>query len=104
MKRAIPNVLRFTLCCVLLHAGFCFCGWVVLGPYHIKFRSLSSTSECLFVIMNSDDLFATFAITNNNLIWWFSRKCVYFHQNVYISLFISVIMDSYETTADMGLP
>lgn len=106
MKRAIPNVLRFTLCCVLLYAGFCFCGWVVLGPYHIKFRSLSSTSECLFAMMNGDDLFATFAITNtnNNLIWWFSRIYLYIFISMFIyvviSLFISVIMDSYETVKD----
>ncbi|GFY24381.1 mucolipin-3 [Trichonephila clavipes] len=91
MKRAIPNVLRFTLCCVLLYAGFCFCDWVVLWPYHIKFRSLSSTSECLFAMMIGDDLFTTFTITNtnNNLICWFSRKFVYFHQHVYICRHIS---------------
>ncbi|XP_015914357.1 mucolipin-3 [Parasteatoda tepidariorum] len=106
MKRAIPNVLRFTLCCVLLYSGFTFCGWVVLGPYHIKFRSLSSTSECLFAMMNGDDLFATFAITNtnNNLIWWFSRFYLYTFISLFIyvviSLFISVIMDSYETVKD----
>ncbi|GBO39724.1 Mucolipin-3, partial [Araneus ventricosus] len=106
MKKAIPNVLRFTLCCVLLYAGFCFCGWVVLGPYHIKFRNLSSTSECLFAMMNGDDLFATFAITNtnNDLIWWFSRIYLYTFISMFIyvviSLFISVIMDSYETVKD----
>ncbi|KAG8195843.1 hypothetical protein JTE90_008536 [Oedothorax gibbosus] len=106
MKRAIPNVLRFTLCCILLYSGFVFCGWVVLGPYHIKFRSLSSTSECLFAMMNGDDLFATFAITNtnNNLIWWFSRIYLYTFISMFIyvviSLFISVIMDSYETVKD----
>lgn len=106
LKRAIPNVLRFTLCCILLYAGFCFCGWVVLGPYHIKFRNLSTTSECLFAMMNGDDLFATFAITNtnNDLIWWFSRIYLYVFISMFIyvviSLFISVIMDSYETVKD----
>ncbi|XP_054719335.1 mucolipin-3-like [Uloborus diversus] len=106
LKRALPNVLRFTLCCILLYAGFCFCGWVVLGPYHIKFRNLSTTSECLFAMMNGDDLFATFAITNtnNDLIWWFSRIYLYVFISMFIyvviSLFISVIMDSYETVKD----
>lgn len=106
LKRAIPNVLRFTLCCILLYAGFCLCGWVVLGPYHIKFRNLSTTSECLFAMMNGDDLFATFAITNTNseLIWWFSRIYLYFFISMFIyvviSLFISVIMDSYETVKE----
>lgn len=106
LKRALPNVLRFTLCCILLYAGFCLCGWVVLGPYHIKFRDLSTTSECLFAMMNGDDLFATFAITNTNsdLIWWFSRIYLYVFISMFIyvviSLFISVIMDSYETVKD----
>ena len=106
LKTAIPNVLRFTLCCILLYAGFCLCGWVVLGPYHIKFRNLSTTSECLFAMMNGDDLFATFAITNTNsdLIWWFSRIYLYLFISMFIyvviSLFISVIMDSYETVKD----
>lgn len=106
LKRAIPNVLRFTLCCILLYAGFCICGWVVLGPYHIKFRNLSTTSECLFAMMNGDDLFATFAITNtdSDLIWWFSRIYLYIFISMFIyvviSLFISVIMDSYETVKD----
>ncbi|KAH9521899.1 Mucolipin-2 [Dermatophagoides farinae] len=37
-----------------------FCGWVVLGPHHLKFRTLSSTLECLFSLINGDDMFATF--------------------------------------------
>ncbi|KAH9516372.1 Mucolipin-2, variant 3 [Dermatophagoides farinae] len=45
----------------ILLLGFCFCGWVVLGPHHLKFRTLSSTLECLFSLMNGDDMFATFA-------------------------------------------
>lgn len=109
LKQALPNVLRFMLCCVLLYCGFCFCGWIVLGPYHLKFRSLSSTSECLFAMMNGDDLFATFAITDTNstLIWWFSRIYLYLFISMFIyvviSLFISVIMDSYETVKDYYL-
>jgi hypothetical protein len=86
-----------------LDSGFCFCGWVVLGPYHFKFRTISRTSECLFALMNGDDLFATFAITDTNslLIWWFSRLYLYgfilLFIYVVLSLFIAIIMDSYET-------
>ncbi|XP_067130928.1 mucolipin-3-like [Centruroides vittatus] len=107
IKRALPNVMRFMLCAILLYSGFCFCGWLVLGPYHIKFQSLSSTSECLFSMMNGDDLFATFAIINtqNSLIWWFSRFYLYLFISLFIyvviSLFISVIMDSYETIKEV---
>jgi hypothetical protein len=37
-----------------------FAGWLILGPYHFKFGSIMSTSECLFSLINGDDMFATF--------------------------------------------
>ncbi|CAG2115488.1 unnamed protein product [Medioppia subpectinata] len=106
LKHALPHVLRFLLCALILYSGFCFCGWVVLGPYHYKFRTISRTSECLFALMNGDDLFATFAITNtkSSIIWWFSRLYLYgfivLFIYVVLSLFIAIIMDSYETIKD----
>lgn len=94
--------------------GFCFCGWVVLGPYHLKFRTLSRASECLFSLMNGDDMFATFYITDYGqhlMIWWFSRFYFYLFICLFIyvvlSLFIAIIMDSYETIKDYyenGMP
>nr|MBE5724883.1 transient receptor potential cation channel, mucolipin ortholog [Cucujiformia] len=59
LEKAAPQVARFLLCAILIYAGFTFCGWLVLGPYHMKFRSLSTTSECLFSLINGDDMFAT---------------------------------------------
>lgn len=103
LKRALPNVLRFLICAIMLFVGSCFCGWIVLAPYHIKFRTLSRTAECLFSIMNGDDMFATFALldTNLDLIWYFSRIFLYTFLLVFVyivvSLFISVIMDTFET-------
>ncbi|CAN8018399.1 unnamed protein product, partial [Ixodes persulcatus] len=107
MRKALPNILRFLSCALLLYCGFCFCGWVVLGPHHIKFRSFSMTSECLFALMNGDDMFATFAImsVNSGIIWWFSRIYLYLFLILFIycviSLFLSVIMDSYETIREI---
>ncbi|XP_015910067.1 mucolipin-3-like [Parasteatoda tepidariorum] len=103
LKKALPNVLRFLICAVFLFLGYTFCGWIVLGPYHIKFRTLSRTAECLFAIMNGDDMFATFALLDTKLdvIWWFARFYLYSFLLIFIyvvvSLFISVIMDTYET-------
>ncbi|XP_035225039.1 mucolipin-3-like [Stegodyphus dumicola] len=102
LKRALPNILRFLLCAVLLYTGFSFCGWIVLAPFHVKFQTLSRTVECLFAVMNGDDMFATFALVNSpsNLIWWFSRIYLYafllLFIYVVISLCISVIMDTFE--------
>lgn len=103
LKKAFPKVARFLLCAILIYAGFTFCGWLVLGPYHMKFRSLSTTSECLFALINGDDMFATFSIMPHKsaMLWWYLRIYLYSFISLYIyvilSLFISVIMDAYET-------
>ena len=103
LQNAAPKVARFSLCALLIYAGFTFCGWLVLGPYHIKFRSLASTSECLFALINGDDMFATFSIMplKSPMLWWYARFYLYTFISLYIyvvlSLFISIIMDAYET-------
>ncbi|XP_034235952.1 mucolipin-3-like isoform X2 [Thrips palmi] len=103
LRNAAPKVARFSLCALLIYAGFTFCGWLVLGPYHIKFRSLASTSECLFALINGDDMFATFSIMplKSPMLWWYCRFYLYTFISLYIyvvlSLFISIIMDAYET-------
>lgn len=38
LKRAVPNVVRYLVCIMLIFFGFSFCGWIVLGPYHVKFQ------------------------------------------------------------------
>lgn len=103
LKKATPKVARFSLCALIIYAGYTFCGWLVLGPYHMKFSSLSTTSECLFSLVNGDDMFATFSIMDDKspMLWWFSRMYLYSFISVYIyvvlSLFIAVIMDAYDT-------
>ena len=103
VKSAMPSVLRFSVCAMICYAGFVFCGWLVLAPYHLKFRTLSKTSEALFSLMNGDDMFATFAQVwpRSSMIYWFSKLYIYvfvfFFIYVVISLMISIIMDSYET-------
>lgn len=103
IKRSTPDVLRFLLCAFVFYFGFAICGWVVLGPYHIKFRHMSTASECLFSLINGDDIFTTFATMSNvnDLMWWYSRIYLYFFVSLFIyvilSVFISVIMDTYET-------
>lgn len=103
LKKAFPRILRYLLCALLIYAGFVFCGWLVLGPYHAKFRSLATTSECLFSLINGDDMFATFATlsTKSNMLWWFCQIYLYVFIALYIyvvlSLFISVIMGAFDT-------
>ncbi|KAK7889891.1 hypothetical protein WMY93_025451 [Mugilogobius chulae] len=60
LRAAFPNVIRFICCAGIIYISYCFCGWIVLGPYHEKFRSLNTVSECLFSLINGDDMFPTF--------------------------------------------
>jgi hypothetical protein len=48
MKRSLPDITRFIICAAVLYLGFTFCGWVVLGPYHIKVNQSKSPSPSLY--------------------------------------------------------
>ncbi|KAK5869853.1 hypothetical protein PBY51_024541 [Eleginops maclovinus] len=103
MTAAFPKVLRFCCCAGMIYLGYTFCGWIVLGPYHEKFEGLSRVAECLFSLLNGDDMFTTFAQLKdkNTLVWIFSRAYLYSFISLFIymvlSLFIALITDAYET-------
>ncbi|NXS87372.1 MCLN1 protein, partial [Erpornis zantholeuca] len=103
LRVALPNVMRFCCCVAVIYLGYCFCGWIVLGPHHVKFRSLSMVSECLFSLVNGDDMFATFAALRPSgaLVWLFSQVYLYSFSALFIymvlSLFIALITGSYDT-------
>ncbi|XP_010635015.1 mucolipin-3 isoform X2 [Fukomys damarensis] len=110
LQAALPNVIRFCCCAAMIYLGYCFCGWIVLGPYHEKFRSLNRVSECLFSLINGDDMFGTFAKMQQKsyLVWLFSRIYLYSFISLFIymilSLFIALITDTYETIKDREGP
>ncbi|KAJ3614338.1 hypothetical protein NHX12_017912 [Muraenolepis orangiensis] len=87
----------------LIYLGYCFCGWIVLGPYHVKFRTLSMVSECLFSLINGDDMYVTFSGLegSSTLVWVFSQVYLYSFISLFIymvlSLFIALITGAYET-------
>ncbi|XP_041833046.1 mucolipin-1b [Melanotaenia boesemani] len=103
LRAAFPNVIRFCCCVAAIYLGYCFCGWIVLGPYHTKFRSLSMVSECLFSLINGDDMFVTFAEIeqSSTLVWIFSQVYLYTFISLFIymvlSLFIALITGAYDT-------
>nr|XP_019961307.1 PREDICTED: mucolipin-1-like [Paralichthys olivaceus] len=103
LRAAFPNVIRFCCCAAAIYLGYCFCGWIVLGPYHAKFRSLSMVSECLFSLINGDDMFVTFAEMERSgtLVWIFSQIYLYTFISLFIymvlSLFIALITGAYDT-------
>ncbi|KAJ8254441.1 hypothetical protein COCON_G00210530 [Conger conger] len=103
LQAAFPNVIRFCCCAAAIYMGYCFCGWIVLGPYHVKFRSLSMVSECLFSLINGDDMYVTFVGMQDSspLVWVFSQVYLYTFISLFIymvlSLFIALITGAYET-------
>ncbi|XP_052449063.1 mucolipin-3 isoform X1 [Carassius gibelio] len=103
LRVALPNVIRFTCCAAMIYLGYCFCGWIVLGPYHTKFRTLNVVSESLFSLINGDDMFATFKNMQqkSDVVWLFSRLYLYTFVSLFIymvlSLFITLITDTYDT-------
>ncbi|XP_028259080.1 mucolipin-3 [Parambassis ranga] len=103
LRAAFPNVIRFICCAGIIYVSYCFCGWIVLGPYHEKFRTLNTVSECLFSLINGDDMFPTFKIMKqkSSLVWIFSRVYLYTFVSLFIymilSLFITIITDTYDT-------
>ncbi|XP_036609167.1 mucolipin-2 [Trichosurus vulpecula] len=103
MQASLPKVLRFCACAGMIYLGYTFCGWIVIGPYHEKFEDLSTVAECLFSLVNGDDMFATFAQIQQKsvLVWLFSRVYLYSFISLFIymilSLFIALITDSYDT-------
>ncbi|XP_044288329.1 mucolipin-2 [Varanus komodoensis] len=103
MQASLPRVLRFCCCAGMIYLGYTFCGWIVLGPYHEKFEDLNTVAECLFSLVNGDDMFATFAQIRkkSTLVWLFSRLYLYSFISLFIymilSLFIALITDAYDT-------
>ncbi|EDO42542.1 predicted protein, partial [Nematostella vectensis] len=102
LRASAPSVLRFCVCAALLYFGFMFCGWIVLGPYHPKFRTLSMVSECMFSLINGDDMFMTYKEMQDHstAVWVFSKVYLYVFNSLFIyvvlSLFIGIISDTYE--------
>lgn len=102
LKKSLPSIIRFMVCAVILYCGFLIAGWVIIGPYSMKFRTLAQSSEALFSLLNGDDMFATFyTISDSNAaIKVFGTIYIYTFVSLFIyvvlSLFIAIIMDAYE--------
>ena len=75
-----------------------------------QFKTLTVTAECLFSMVNGDDLFHSYALLSSAdtplLVWVFSKVYLYVFIALFIyvvlSLFIGIIGDTYERLKDMG--
>ncbi|XP_076829253.1 mucolipin-3 isoform X2 [Brachyhypopomus gauderio] len=102
LRAALPNVVRFSFCAVLIYLSYCFCGWIVLGPHHENFRSFNTVAYCLFSMINGDEIYSTFSKLRerSSLVWFFSRIYIYSFISIFtymvLSLFIAIITETYE--------
>uniref|UniRef100_A0A914I5N2 Polycystin cation channel PKD1/PKD2 domain-containing protein n=1 Tax=Globodera rostochiensis TaxID=31243 RepID=A0A914I5N2_GLORO len=110
LRKSLPSIMRFLVCAVILYSGFLFAGWVIIGPYSLKFRTLGESSEALFSLLNGDDMFATFYTISddNTIIKVFGTVYIYLFVSLFIyvvlSLFIAIIMDAYEVVKNRHNP
>lgn len=56
LRAALPNVMRFCCCVAMIYLGYCFCGWIVLGPYHVKVIYLTQKKDNLSDRMDSKQI------------------------------------------------
>lgn len=103
IKRCVPSLFRFLACALVLYFAFVFPAWVILGPFNMKFRSFISTLECLFSLINGDDMFVTFSIIDRSKgigIFLFSRVFLYVFITLFIyavlNIFVTIIFEAYE--------
>ena len=72
------------------------------------FREWMMTSECLYSLLNGDDMFPTFQEMSDKsvMIWVFSKLYLYafisFFIYIVLSTFISIVGDTYERLKDWG--
>ncbi|XP_027949011.1 mucolipin-1 isoform X3 [Eumetopias jubatus] len=104
------NLASYDVCSILLGTSTLLV-WVGVIRYltffhKYNFRSLSMVSECLFSLINGDDMFVTFAAMQaqqgrSSLVWLFSQLYLYSFISLFIymvlSLFIALITGAYDT-------
>ncbi|XP_067892439.1 mucolipin-3 isoform X3 [Heterodontus francisci] len=107
MEIEAKSFASYDICSILLGTATLLV-WVGVIRYlgffeKYNFRSLNVVSECLFSLINGDDMFATFAAMQDKsyVVWVFSRIYLSTFISLFIymvlSLFIALITDTYET-------
>lgn len=71
LRAAFPNVIRFICCAGIIYLSYCFCGWIVLGPYHEKVTSivLNTQKKACFTLLKPNELFLNQCSRKNFLTW-----------------------------------
>ncbi|XP_033745972.1 mucolipin-2-like [Pecten maximus] len=103
MGKSVLPVLRFLACAAILYVSFALCGWIVLGPYHIKFTSIYSTFRCLFGLIAGDEIYVTLAAIDDQFSfpWWFCAVFVTLYTTIFtivaVNILIAIFTAAYES-------
>lgn len=103
IHRSAGKVFRFLLCVGMLYLAFTLCGWVVLGPYHIKFTDISSSFQSLMSLLNGDEVYVTYTAVegDKSIVWWFNTIFVTVFVVVFtlitLNILIAIFNSAYET-------
>ena len=60
----IPHCARFLVTTTFIFMAYVFCGWLVLGMHNEKFETIPKSGTTLFAMLNGDDLYTTFDMTD----------------------------------------
>ncbi|XP_063444015.1 mucolipin-3-like isoform X2 [Mytilus trossulus] len=102
MAKASGQVMRFLFCFVILFIGFTLCGWVVLGPYHMKFFRIWEAFFCLYSILDGDELYLNYVTVEDDkqIVWWFNSIFITLFHLVFaviaMNIFIAIFTSTYE--------
>ncbi|KAH3893255.1 mucolipin-3-like [Dreissena polymorpha] len=104
------DLVAFLFCVSVLFMGFWICGYVVLGPYNVKFQTPSAAMETLAAMVTGDEIFLTLVSVEtqrvgNIIILWFSRVYVLFYVVMFtviiINLIVAIFNSSYEAITEL---
>ncbi|KAL3892225.1 hypothetical protein ACJMK2_004454 [Sinanodonta woodiana] len=103
---AFPDVLAYLFCVGLLFAGFTLCGYVVFGPYHNKFQTMSNAADTLFATISGDEITITLAAIETDklgslAVWWFAKIYLWLFVSIFtvfiLNILIAIFNNAYET-------
>ena len=87
---------------ILFLFQFLFLFQLLFQFFSLQFQTFLTTAECLYSLVNGDDMYPTFSSmpSRNISIWIFSKLYIYIFVSLFIylilSTFISIVGDAYE--------
>ncbi|KAH3893237.1 hypothetical protein DPMN_017381 [Dreissena polymorpha] len=103
--KAFGNVVAYMMCVAILFVGFWICGYVVIGPYHVKFSTPTTAIGTLFSVIYGDEIYASMAMLDpgktSKYVFWFTRVYITIFVAIFtivvINLLVAIFLSAYES-------